>query len=537
MRKKLVTLLLTSAMICGVLAGCGNSEESPSSAQTDGSGVGSQTDNSSSADGEESSDNEEDGEITEVTFYMCDIAGIGSENVSHVEEALNAITEEQINVHVNLNLIEVGEYSTQVNLAITSKDKIDMCMLMPVPGSGMSSMVGNNQLMGLNDLLKEYGQGIVDTMGVYLDAGTVAGTYYEIPAYRLYSSKLAVIMRKDILEELDMVELAQNMTTWAEFEQILAAVAENYDVAPIGGANGAVFVNDVVYIQGDNFSDAVTFDTLGSEAFFLSTDENGKVYSLTGTDNFKNSIYKVKEWWDKGWVYKDNPTATEQNAVMMKQNLIFASVNTIELGAEASWLANTGYDVVITDIVPNSVTTQHVNKFGLGIPVTAEEPEAAMKFMNLMYTSQDVMNLLDWGVEGTDFVMKDGEATYPDGVDADSVAYHNRDFLLGNYFLAAPWTDNGYGSDFRQVAMDELKSAPVSRYLGFNADVSALTNEITAVTNVINEYINNIRSGAFDDALYEEFQNALDEAGMQTIVNEYQKQLDEWLAGKDSSEK
>ncbi len=521
MKKKLLAVLMTGVMAMSMLAGCGNSEDAEVAESTVAGSEQASTEAGEAAN---------DGEITDITFYMADIAGIGNENAEHVEEALNEITEEKIGVHVDLNLVEAGDFPTQVNLAITSNDKMDLCMIMPLAASGMSAMVSNNQLMELNDLLDEYGQGIKDAMGQYLDAGRIGDSYYEIPTYRLYSSNLAIVMRKDILEELNMVEKAENMTTWAEFEEILAAVAENYDIAPIGGSNGAVFVNDVVYMCGDNLSDAVTFDTLGSQAFFLSTDDNGNVYSLTSTDDFKNAQARAKKWWDNGWVYKDNPTTTEQNTSLMKQNLVFSVTNTVELGAEASWLGNTGYEVVIKEIVPNSVTNQHVNKFGLGIPITAEEPEAAMKFANLMYTDADVMNLLDWGVEGTDYVMKDGEADYPDGVSADNVGYHNKDFLMGNYFLAAPWAGNGYGSDFRSVAEAELKKAPVSPYLGFNADTSDLTNEIAAVTNVMNEYINNIRSGAFDDAMYEEFQNALNEAGMQKIVDTYQQQLNEWLS-------
>lgn len=528
MKKKLLAVLLTGVMAMSMLAGCGNSEETE--AESTKASEKASTEVSSAASEEADTEEEEgDGEITDITFYMADIAGIGNESAAHVEEALNAITEEKIGVHVDLNLIEAGDYLTQVNLAITSNDKMDMCMIMPMAGSGMSAMVANNQLLALNDYLDEYGQGIKDTMGEYLEAGKVGDNYYEIPTFRLYSSNLAIVMRKDILEELNMVEKAENMTTWAEFEEILAAVADNYDIAPIGGSKGAVFVNDVVYMCGDNLSDAVTFDTLGAESFFISTDDNGNVYSLTSTDEFKNAQARVKKWWDNGWVYKDNPTTNEQNTSLMKQNLVFSVTNTVELGAEASWLANTGYEVVIREIVPNSVTNMHVGKFGAAIPVTAEEPEAAMKFMNLMYTDADVMNLLDWGVEGTDYVMKDGEADYPDGVSADTVSYHNKDFLMGNYFLAAPWAGNGYGSDFRNVAMAELKKAPVSPYLGFNADTSELTNEIAAITNVLNEYINNIRSGAFDDAMYDEFQNALNEAGMQKVVDSYQQQLNEWM--------
>lgn len=39
------------------------------------------------------------------------------------------------------------------------------------------------------------------------------------------------------------------------------------------------------------------------------------------------------------------------------------------------------------------------------VPKTSTNPEAAMKFLELMYTDEDIINLLAIGIEGRDYVV------------------------------------------------------------------------------------------------------------------------------------
>ena len=74
----------------------------------------------------------------------------------------------------------------------------------------------------------------------------------------------------------------------------------------------------------------------------------------------------------------------------------------------------------------------------LTIPVTAKEPEAAMKFLNMMYTDERIVNLLNYGIENEDYIVdEDGRFSYPEGKDMNSVGYYNGyTWLFGNQFLA-----------------------------------------------------------------------------------------------------
>ena len=70
----------------------------------------------------------------------------------------------------------------------------------------------------------------------------------------------------------------------------------------------------------------------------------------------------------------------------------------------------------------------------------SENPEKAMQVLDYIYGSPEVMNLLNWGEEGTDYVVEDEEngiINYPDGVTADNAGYSfNCGWELPNQFIA-----------------------------------------------------------------------------------------------------
>lgn len=67
--------------------------------------------------------------------------------------------------------------------------------------------------------------------------------------------------------------------------------------------------------------------------------------------------------------------------------------------------------------------------------------------------------------------------------------------------------------------------------MGYSFDPSEVQTAITAVTAVITQYAPALECGTVDpEVMIPEFLEALDAAGMQTIIEANQKQLDAWLA-------
>ena len=139
-----------------------------------------------------------------------------------------------------------------------------------------------------------------------------------------------------------------------------------------------------------------------------------------------------------------------------------------------------------------------------------------------------------YGIEGRDYVKnEDGTVRYPDGFDAASVPYTAQLSCgtLGNFFLMYPM--EGTNPESLAWELDQNKNAKTSAALGFTYDNSRVKTAYTAVTNVIEQYLPALVCGSVDPEVdIPEFVQRLQDAGLQTIIDSKQEQLDAWLAGK-----
>jgi putative aldouronate transport system substrate-binding protein len=192
----------------------------------------------------------------------------------------------------------------------------------------------------------------------------------------------------------------------------------------------------------------------------------------------------------------------------------------------------TGYRIRAVKLDPGVITTSAMTKIFWGVSANSKEPEAAVRFLNLMYTNADIQNLLSWGIEDRDYEAKpDGTIGYPAGVTPSNVPYRSFDFNWGNQFIAKVW--NGNPPDLREQARKVNMNAANSPLLGFSFDTSPIQNEIATLSNIISQYRPGLESGMADPAAkLPEFINALDSGGAEKFIAEVQRQLNAWKAGK-----
>ena len=161
-----------------------------------------------------------------------------------------------------------------------------------------------------------------------------------------------------------------------------------------------------------------------------------------------------------------------------------------------------------------------------------ENPEKAVELLNLLYTNEEISNLMAWGIEGTDYVHTDeadNVIAYPEGVDSTNANYYNwAKFALPNNYLQ--YVMEGSSPDFWDQMRDFCEGAQTSLAFGFAADTSSVDAEITSVTNVVSEYDRALTSGEIVPDQLDSFIEDLHTAGLETIIQEVQTQLDSWLA-------
>ena len=222
-------------------------------------------------------------------------------------------------------------------------------------------------------------------------------------------------------------------------------------------------------------------------------------------------------------MYPDSPLIDDHPDDLMKQNVVFSTLQGSEMGIENNKGVVIGYDLVCPMISVGMVSTGTLTAWGFGIPTTAEEPEAAVKIMNAFYTDEKLMNLIIRGEEGVDFELVDGQVKYFDGN-----VYQEQDFLIGNNLLLYPAYGNG--SDFFDRVAEVNAAAPTSPYLGFALDTSELDLIISNLSSVKDQYNQSLGCGLYTSELYQEYLSKLEVAGIADYVEAIQAQLTAWLA-------
>lgn len=510
--KKAMALLLTLAMGLTLTAGCGSGGSSTGdtaagsngAANSDAAGVDTQGgDDAAKAVGDE--------ETVQLTLYMASSGTM--EDADLVAEKVNEYIKPLINAEVSLNYINMGSYSEQVGLMIRSGESIDVLFALETDAR---NYIRQEAVLPLDDLLAEYGEGIVDQIGAdNLEAARVNGSIYSLPSLKDMAISRMFIYDQAIADELNLdfsnVKTIEDLTPI--FEQVKAAYPE---MTMFGGAGG----NSVNFYNWD-------WDPLSDSLGVLM--DNGQaleVVNLFETDEYSQLCHLMREWYEAGYIEKDFATSTETWNSRMKAGTSFGGVTSYKPGAMVSVNTQVGKEcgyVVLTE--PLSYTSSIVNTNWM-IPSASEHPEKAMEFMRLMYTDPVVANLLIYGIEGVHYEEnEDGTISY---IDFENSKYQqNLGWAYGNQFITK--VVEGNDLEVYEQTREFNNSAIKSQALGFSFDNSSVVNELTACTNVMNKYRTSLECGDVDpDEVIPKFNEELKEAGIEKIIAEKQRQLDEW---------
>lgn len=417
-RNKVLAIILTLVMTLGLLAGCGSSEgqkqtqsNAPAPKQTTGDKTqGTDAGETPAPDTAAPEEDDEDDTMAEINMVYMPMGSVPT-GIDAVEDAINEITEAEINTHVNIEMIETGSYEQQIGLKMSSGEKMDLMLTLPFGSTSYNNMASQKQFKDISGLLDKYGKGILEMMGNLIDATTVDGKIYAVPTYRTLVTSEYIVMRTDVLEDLGLLEKAQNMTSFTEYEEILAAVKASDEWGYLAGiansdSDGLCLPLAGGYLGVDKFSDAYYYDQLGDLNKIIAIDPEGTDDTIKmnfATDDYKAMIDKMRGWYEKGYVYKDAATTDDTAEILVKNNVAFSYFVEGEIGIETSKTAACGTDMTCVKIVTLPISTSSCTKFVWAVPTTADEPEAAVKFMNMMYTDARIENLLAWGVENVNY--------------------------------------------------------------------------------------------------------------------------------------
>ena len=106
--------------------------------------------------------------------------------------------------------------------------------------------------------------------------------------------------------------------------------------------------------------------------------------------------------------------------------------------------------------------------------------------------------------------------------------------ILGNQFIMNAMKGSTNVSDV-SFMKEKMENAVKSPLFGFSFDTTNVANEVSAVTNVVNQYYAGLCCGELDpDEYLPKFREDLKAAGIESIIEEAQGQVDTWLAEQEA---
>ena len=475
-------------------------------------------------------------DYTQITYAFVTFNNV-PDDTSKVEEAINQITRDKIGVEVHLMPLSISEYQQQVSLAVQNGE-IDIFHTLGDFGNDVSS----EMCYDITDMIDEDAPETKALMeDEWLRTTSKDGRLYGIPTLKPFALQPMLIYRKDIAQELnldmDSVKSPEDLTDI--FAKVKEAHPEMTPLAPVSQGDSGLtrWIPEIDWL-GDSFSNptgVLQGDSLTVQSYYDLPD-------------FEKYTSLVRDWYEKEYIMMDAATTTSAAAELMSSGNYFAYSASYSYPLEdtaAALSAPSGYEVGAIALGDSYLDTTAINSVTQVIASTSENPDAALKFLNLTYTDPDVINTMLYGIEGEDYVKNDdGSVSYPEGQDASTVSYTAQLScgVLGNFFIQ--WPLQGSGSEESLKWEDEQNhSAKSSPAMGFSFDTSGVQTEYTAVSNVIKQYLPGLSCGSVDPAeTLPKFRQALKDAGYDNILKAKQEQLDAWAAengvtvGEEASE-
>ena len=150
--------------------------------------------------------------------------------------------------------------------------------------------------------------------------------------------------------------------------------------------------------------------------------------------------------------------------------------------------------------------------------------------LDLFYTDEFVINSILYGVEGRDYVkVTDQTIAFPEGVDSTNVSYDSNTTcgIIGSQFIQ--WgrnVDEELAAGRPGVHADQHRQRRQVSGFGFSFDATSVRTQVSSVNNVITQYFNALTNGELDPStMIDEFNTALEAAGLNDIIAEKQAQL------------
>lgn len=415
--KKTIALIILSALVMSMFAGCsGGSSQAPS--QSTSASPSESTADQPSVEASEKPEAETEAvgglpltnEKKTLSLFVTIPDNI-KQYFTDVQELDGYIAaEEMTNVQIKTTAVSNDVFKEQFNLMIASGEYTDMMREVNTAYSGgLTRALTDEVIIDLSDLLNEYGQDYLSYTNVNdtVSKSVITDDGKYLAVYSIATQEIVEqgwLIRQDYLDAVGM----DIPTTVDEWEQVLFAFRDQLGLS------------DPLLIQSNLYSIASAFGSTDYMAEAASPmnyatwlyNENGTVKSCFTDGKYYNFLEKMNYWYSEGLIgsdffsYGGERDDTYKRIYFNGDAGIFWSNNLQECGDLNSYaqdgveLSPMSYPVETAgDINQFGAKRELVRSISLSISGQCEDPALAMKWINFWF-SDEGYKLANYGIQG-----------------------------------------------------------------------------------------------------------------------------------------
>ncbi len=495
--RRFMAAALASVMTVGALAGCGSG--------SDGADKGTASNNGSESNGD-STQGDSNGEKVDLKWVL--IGNGMPENYDSWITKVNDYIGDKIGVNLEVEVISWSDWDSRRNIIISTNEPYDIIF---GHGGNYISDINLGAYCDITDLIDANMPELNEMMPEECwTAMKVNDRIYGVPTYKDIAISNYAIWDKELVEEfdLDITKLTELDSLTPVFEELKAA------------KNDYPFYskNDGIYFIFDNY------DQLGAGTQVLGVrydDQEAKVcYTLEQEDIYK-ALQTIYEWNQKGLINPDAATLSEARAYNM-----WRVGQGWPTAAYTSWGPQMGKDVVVEKVGESILSNDTVRGSINMISTNSKYPEKCLQLLNLVNTDTKLRDMFYYGEEGVNFEYNDDGKVHKSDKTWDIPGYTN-----GSYFTVTQEDTDEY-NQFEEIK-ELVDGAATSVMLGFTFDTTEVYDQLANCSEIWLRYKSEVMTGVKDPAeSVPQIKEELMQAGFQDIIDEAQRQVDEFMANK-----
>jgi putative aldouronate transport system substrate-binding protein len=478
-------------------------------------------------------------ELVEITWHSVPITATDIDRVS--EAASLYLQERGINARLRLIPYSWAEFEEKVPLMLTVGEPCDLVFTAHWTPNNFHEMSAQGAYLSLDDLLPEHAPELWALLtpeqwnagrGIPGGVGPITG----VPNMAGWGPGSSIAVLEDILEKYPFEAMDRSwddgtfIIPLEEWEPYMEMVMENEPEL-------WAFLSDMFpeNVQQNFGYDPVANGTQVESVRFDDYEER-RVINIVETPEFLEYVQLVRRWVEKNLLY-EQPLTVEDLITMHAAGHFAGRSEYWNPGEEgfSKWYT-AGRPIrgryTYKQYLVQGRATAHLT----AVCASSPNPEVAVQILNLANTDPDFYHLISNGIEGEHWVWVDKDLKlygFPEGVDATTVRYQHQDWTLGNALLRY-YRDRHLAEVQAHDWMRRInEESPPAATFGFVFDRTKVRGQVAECSAVWAEYGVPLIHGRVPDveAGVAELQSQLQACGVESIIQEMQRQIDEWAAG------